>query len=326
MRCTVAPPRQTRLKWFIDFINSRPADSTDDECLRIAAELAMHCDWVLVEFDDLDEAPETDSNVDSPDSSSKVSEGYLKDYAQRIHGHRPRNPEYYAKEAVFWVGWYAGSTILKQVAEELAVLHKSLRAFFLEGLIPRLKETRGYWERLRDINGTYCFEFDDPLSMDTRESTVRIHTRIGLLSSLAPRNSRGQIDFEKGRHGPISLETLPFEMTIIPPVSPEGVIFKFLEALTGSCMSDLGECEECENWFVRTSKREKRFCSHGCSSRNHSRLKIKALKEAHSEEYSKELAEGRERAHRSYVRKAKKKHGSKVKVTRRPRNGKDKEA
>jgi hypothetical protein len=325
-RCPVFPARLARLKWFINFINSRPAELSSDEVAVISAELAMHCDWALVEFRDPDELSQVTSSEDTPEVFPEGSERHLIEYAKRIHGYRPHNPEYYAKEAVFWVSWYAGSSTLERVAADLEVFHEALRTFFLRELVTRLNEVRDYCSRMGDPDWTYCFEFDDPLSLDRREASVRIHTRIGLLSQLAPRNQKGLIDFKKGRHRPINLEALPFEVTIIPPVNSQGVIFKFIEALGESSLSDLGECEECKKWFVRTSKREKRFCCHGCSSRNHSRRKIKELKESDSDEYLKELAQGRERAHRSYVRKAKNNYGPNVKVTRRSRDGKDKEA
>ncbi len=52
----------------------------------------------------------------------------------------------------------------------------------------------------------------------------------------------------------------------------------FFEALKGLPIDSINRCDECQEWFCRTSLRGKKFCSSRCASKKASKLKYSELK------------------------------------------------
>jgi len=85
--------------------------------------------------------------------------------------------------------------------------------------------------------------------------------------------------------------------------------------------SQLRLCPECKRIFLLRRKpdpKKQYFCSSRCSSKASSRVYYQKLKGEKAEEVN---SKKRERSHRQYKEKFRKKHGPNVKVARRPRNG-----
>jgi len=101
-------------------------------------------------------------------------------------------------------------------------------------------------------------------------------------------------------------------------------LYYFLQSLDGLSLEALRQCEECEGWFLHSSKRERRFCSSRCATKHANRERYNRIKDEQPERLEAERKKGRERAHKSYEKRVKAVH-PKAQVARRPRTGKGKE-
>jgi hypothetical protein len=107
--------------------------------------------------------------------------------------------------------------------------------------------------------------------------------------------------------------------------SPVNLVFKaktdedtllsyLLMALWFSPLGSIRTCEECDKYFVHTSKKKKIFCSSKCAMRKANRDRRTRMKENEPDKYKMELDKGKKRATKSYKQRMKKKLGTKVKV------------
>ena len=100
------------------------------------------------------------------------------------------------------------------------------------------------------------------------------------------------------------------------------LLFYLCQTLEGVPFGAIKTCEECGNWFLHISKREKIYCSHKCGNIKANRDRRNKMKIEDPKKYEAELSAGAKRSRKSYVRKVKKVH-PKAKPERRPIKYKD---
>jgi hypothetical protein len=196
--------------------------------------------------------------------------------------------------------------------KELFDIQDHLARYFFDTMVPRIRTARRVEERHSERN-EFLLENDDPLRIGEYSGPITFQARF-LPNETRTRGARGLLD------------GAPLVITTVPPRDASGVVLKFLEAIAGFELHDFDQCEECGKWFVRVTRKDKRFCSHVCSARKGNRDRYRVRMQSNPEAHERALRDGQDRAHKSYERKTKAKHGPRVKVERRPRKKKQEEA
>jgi hypothetical protein len=96
------------------------------------------------------------------------------------------------------------------------------------------------------------------------------------------------------------------------------VLVVFLRCLQGTPLSYFRVCLECGHWHLKTTKKEKRFCSQKCAARYGARKKRHEQKTSDRKSYEEEKKKARGRSRKSYVSRVKAKNPNAV-VGSRPR-------
>lgn len=111
------------------------------------------------------------------------------------------------------------------------------------------------------------------------------------------------------------------DVTTRPHNAEKLMFFMFFNAINGLPITSFRRCEECNRWFLHTSRRERRYCNNRCAARKANRDRRARKKEKDPESYKIELKENARRARRSYGRRV---HAITpgAKIDRRPRKKK----
>lgn len=121
-------------------------------------------------------------------------------------------------------------------------------------------------------------------------------------------------------HPPSDLDTF-FKMklhTILRAEKDENTLLQSLyQALDGVQIGSLRVCDECGNYFLHTSKKEKIFCTNKCAARKASRDRRERIKND-PKKHAEELKKAAIRARKSYVKRT-----PRGKPARRPYKHKD---
>ena len=208
----------------------------------------------------------------------------------------------------------AGKYFIVPSPRQMEAYQGYLRQFFLERIVASIRRVGrdDLWEREYRIWGS-----TRPLAFKIGSLMAPIMLEVNLMFR-EPSDPDSSKEPKMSWYGGLESDA-PIQTILVPPRNAGGVVFKFLEALAGIRLRDLGECPECGKWFVRLTRPDKRFCSHLCSSKSGSRKRYLLRKETDRKKHERELAQGRDRAHKSYKRKMARVHGPKVKVSRKPR-------
>ena len=113
------------------------------------------------------------------------------------------------------------------------------------------------------------------------------------------------------------------QIVVNAPTDEDTLIYHFCQSVNGIPVGAFRQCEEqeCNKLYVHISKKEKKFCSQTCATKNANRLKSDKYK-SDKKYHENELKAGSKRARKSYVKKVKKEH-PKAKPDRRPYKHKD---
>lgn len=119
-----------------------------------------------------------------------------------------------------------------------------------------------------------------------------------------------------------SLEQSRFRTLLCAENNEKALIFQFLQAVGKVGFRTLGICPECDRWFLRSTEKDKMFCSQRCASRACARNYREGIKG--TDKYEAVLEKARDNAHKLYVKKVHDKTPGAV-VKRRPRKTRRKE-
>jgi len=101
------------------------------------------------------------------------------------------------------------------------------------------------------------------------------------------------------------------------------ITYIFYQEIDNIPLDAFKRCDECGNWFLQLSKKEKNFCSDPCMNRKRQRDIRKQKMHDNPEGYERDKKNSRKRARSSYVNKVKENIGEHAKPARRPRKKKE---
>jgi len=114
------------------------------------------------------------------------------------------------------------------------------------------------------------------------------------------------------------LYSFGFRIVVLDKRSDEKqLLYAFFSALSNVQVGSLRVCAECGNYFLHTSRKEKKFCNPRCAARKVSRDRRERIKKD-DKKYAEELKKGADRARKSYKKKT-----PRGKPARRPYKHKD---
>jgi hypothetical protein len=119
------------------------------------------------------------------------------------------------------------------------------------------------------------------------------------------------------------LDKARFRTLVTASVTHKALIYHLLQSLNGLPVSSLKRCIECQGWFVQETKRVRQFCSKSCAKKKTNRELYERMKQ-NPDLHEAVLEKSRERARKSYEKRAKEKNPN-AKIPRRPRSRKEKE-
>jgi len=104
-------------------------------------------------------------------------------------------------------------------------------------------------------------------------------------------------------------------IAVSPIEKQEKALFlSFLLTINGLDPNAFMRCQECDQWFFRTSRRRRVFCSSKCAARKANRDRRARDKDVDPDKYSAELRRNSQRARKSYKRKVEKRLGKNVTI------------